>query len=90
MPHATRTLIAVLGPLLWLAPPSQAQEAPMLGFTSESADAQRQLEALFDEQMNRDNLSEWMERITSEPFYVGTPHNKENAEWVADLFREWG
>ena len=90
MPHQTRTLIAVLGPLLWLAPPSQAQEAPMLGFTSESAEAQRQLEALFDEQMNRDNLREWMQRITSEPFYVGTPHNKENAEWVADLFREWG
>lgn len=62
----------------------------MLGFTSESAEAQRQLEALFDEQMNRDNLREWMQRITSEPFYVGTPHNKENAEWVADLFREWG
>ena len=90
MPHQTRTLIAILGPLLWLAPPSQAQEAPMLGFTSESAEAQRQLEALFDEQMNRDNLREWMQRITSEPFYVGTPHNKENAEWVADLFREWG
>jgi len=62
----------------------------MLGFTSESADAQRQLEALFDEQMNRDNLREWMERMTSEPFFVGSPHNKENAEWVADLFREWG
>ena len=62
----------------------------MLGFTSEGAEAQRRLEALFDEQMNRDNLREWMQRITSEPFYVGTPHNKENAEWVADLFREWG
>ena len=31
-----------------------------------------------------------MERITAEPFFVGTPHNKENAEWVADLFRDWG
>ncbi len=62
----------------------------MLGFTSESSEAQRRLEALFDEQMNRDNLREWMERITAEPFYVGTRHNKENAEWVADLFREWG
>ena len=89
MPFQTRPLVAVLGLVLSTALPSQAQEAPMLGFTSESAEAQRQLEALFDEQMNRDNLREWMERITSEPFYVGTPHNKENAEWVADLFREW-
>ena len=86
----SRTLVAAAGLVLSTGLPIQAQEAPILGFTSESADAQRQLEALFDQQMNRDNLRVWMERITSEPFYVGTPHNKENAEWVAELFREWG
>ena len=90
MPFQTRTFVAVVGLVLSTALPIQAQEAPMLGFTSESADAQRQLEALFDEQMDRDNLREWMERITSEPFFVGTPHNRENAVWIADLFRDWG
>ena len=90
MPFQTRTLVAALGLGLSTALPIRAQEAPMLGFTSESADEQRRLETLFDEQMNRDNLREWMERITAEPFFVGTPHNKENAEWVADLFRDWG
>ena len=49
MPFQTKTLAAVLGPLLLIAPASQAQESPLLGFTSESSDAQRQLEALFDE-----------------------------------------
>ena len=90
MPFRASTLVAVLGVLLSTAPAIEAQDAPMLGFTSESAGEQRRLEALFDEQLNRDNLREWMERITAEPFFVGTPHNKENAEWVADLFREWG
>ena len=90
MPFQTRTLVAALGLGLSTAPPIRAQEAPMLGFTSESADEQRRLETLFDEQMNRDNLREWMERITAEPFFVGSPHNRENAEWVADLFRDWG
>ena len=90
MPYQARTLVAVLGLMLSIAPAVQAQETPMLGFTSESSDGQRRLEALFDEQMNRDNLRAWMERITAEPFFVGTPHNKENAEWVANLFREWG
>ena len=90
MPFQTRTFVAVVGLVLSTALPSQAQEAPMLGFTSESADAQRQLEALFDEQMNRDNLREWMERMTAEPFFVGTPHNKENAVWIADLLRDCG
>ncbi len=65
MPLQTRTLIAVLGPLVWLAPALQAQETPMLGFTSESADAQRQLEALFDEQMNRDNLMPHVDGIVA-------------------------
>ena len=90
MPFQTRTLVAALGLGLSTALPIRAQEAPMLGFTSESADEQRRLETLFDEQMNRDNLRKWMERITAEPFFVGTPHNKENAEWVAELFRDWG
>ena len=73
----TRTLVAVFGLVLSAALPIRAQEAPMLGFTSESADEQRRLETLFDEQINRDNLREWMERITAEPFFVGTPHNME-------------
>ena len=90
MPFQTRTLVAALGLGLSTALPIRAQEAPMLGFMSESADEQRRLETLFDEQINRDNLREWMERITAEPFFVGSPHNKENAEWVADLFRDWG
>jgi N-acetylated-alpha-linked acidic dipeptidase len=90
MPFQTRTLVAALGLGLSTALPIRAQEAPMLGFTSESADEQRRLETLFDEQMNRDKLREWMERITAEPFFVGTPHNKENAEWAANLFRAWG
>ena len=90
MPFQARALVTALAAMPLLAPALQAQEVPMLGFTSESAAAERELEALFDEQMNRDNLREWMERITSEPFFVGAPHNKENAEWVADLFREWG
>ena len=90
MLHLTRRLLTALSPLFLLALSLRAQEAPMLGFTSESAAAERLLEARLDEQMNRDNLREWMERITAEPFFVGTAHNKENAEWVAERFREWG
>ncbi|HIF05395.1 MAG TPA: folate hydrolase, partial [Gemmatimonadetes bacterium] len=90
MPFHAKALIAPLGLLLCLAPSAQAQETPLLGFTSESSAAEQELEARFDELLNRDNLRDWMERITAAPFYVGTPHNKENAEWVADLFREWG
>ena len=90
MPYRVRALMAVLSPLFFLASTLDGQESSMLGFSAESAATQRQLEARLDEQMNRDNLREWMERITAEPFFVGAPHNKENAEFVRDLFREWG
>ena len=90
MPYRVRALMAVLSPLFFLASTLDGQESSMLGFSAESAAAQRQLEARLDEQMNPDNLREWMKRITAEPFFVGAPHNKENAEFVRDLFREWG
>ena len=90
MPYRVRALMAVLSPLFFLVSTLDGQESSMLGFSAESAAAQRQLEARLDEQMNPDNLREWMKRITAEPFFVGAPHNKENTEFVRDLFREWG
>ena len=62
----------------------------MLGFSAESAAAQRQLEAGMDELMSPANLRDWMEEMTNAPFYVGAPKGRENAEFVRDLFRSWG
>jgi N-acetylated-alpha-linked acidic dipeptidase len=62
----------------------------MLGFTTEGADAQRELEARFDAQLRPENLRDWMRRMTEKPFYVGAPHNRDNAEWTRDQFRSWG
>ncbi len=90
MAYRIRALAAVLIPLSFLAPTAEGQEASMLGFSAAGAAAQRQLEARMDEQMNRDNLRDWMARITAAPFYVGAPQNRENAEFVRDLFQSWG
>ena len=83
-----RIHIAVLIPFLFIASALEAQDDSMLGFSAESAVFQRQLEASLDEQIDRDNLQKWMERITAKPFFVGSPHNKENAEFVKKLFQE--
>lgn len=85
-----RIHIAVLIPFLFITSALEAQDDSMLGFSAESAVLQRQLEARLDEQIDRDNLQKWMERITAKPFFVGSPHNKENAEFVKKLFQEWG
>ncbi len=90
MAHRIGALAALLIPLSFLASTSEGQEAPMLGFSPESAAAQRQLEARMDEQMSPANLRDWMEKMTNAPFYVGAPKSRENAEFVRDLFRSWG
>jgi len=46
--------------------------------------------ARFDAQLSASNLETWMRQMTSAPFYVGAPHNKANADMVAEQLRSWG
>ncbi|HVF39183.1 MAG TPA: M28 family metallopeptidase [Gemmatimonadaceae bacterium] len=62
----------------------------LLGFTSESSAAQRALEKRFDATLRKENLRDWMKRLTARPHHVGSPYGKENAEFIASQFRSWG
>jgi len=76
--------------LLFLATSVYGQPAapPIHGF--KDASKQHALERRFDEKLNRDNLRTWMKRMTARPHHVGSPHGKDNAEFMASLFRSWG
>lgn len=65
-------------------------DPPLLGFTPASSTSQRALEARFDGLLNRQNLEDWMKRLSARPHHVGSPYGKENAEFMAGLFRSWG
>ena len=67
-----------------------AEIKPLLGFTVATAAAQYRLEAAFDAQLKADNLRNWMKRMAAHPHHVGSPYDKENAEFMAGLFRSWG
>jgi N-acetylated-alpha-linked acidic dipeptidase len=77
-----------------LAVPALAQApsggTPLLGFSTERAAAERQLETRFDAQLKAGNLREWMQRLSSRPHNVGSPWDHENAEFMAGLLRSWG
>ena len=64
--------------------------APILGFSEERATAQHTLEAQFDAVLDRNNLRNWMQRLSAHPHHLGSPYGKENAEFIAGLFRSWG
>src|SRR5438874_2604652 len=65
-------------------------DKPLLGFSRESAAKQRALEVRFDSYLKKDNLRQWMERITARPHHLSSAYDKENAEFIASQFRSWG
>ena len=62
----------------------------LLGFSAENSTKQKTLEAKFDAPLKRENLREWMKRLSARPHHVGSPYGKENAEFIASLFKSWG
>src|SRR5436309_1541564 len=80
----------VFGLVLPLGGNATTNNLPLLGFGPEAAARQTELEAKFDAALNRENLRDWMKRLTSHAHHLGSPHDKENAEFIAELFRTWG
>ena len=62
----------------------------LMGFTDVNATKQIDWEKQFDAQLNARNLDTWMQFLSSHPHHVGSPQDKANAEYMANLFRSWG
>ncbi|MBS1621505.1 MAG: M28 family peptidase [Bacteroidetes bacterium] len=67
----------------------QAQEK-IMGFTEANAARQLNWEKQFDASIKASNQDEWMKFLSSHPHHVGSPQDKANAEYMANLFRSWG
>ena len=52
--------------------------------------AQRGVEQKFDSQLQASDLEAWMKQMSARPTNVGSPHDKENAEFMQQQFRAWG
>ena len=62
----------------------------IMGYTDANAAKQLDWEKQFDAQLNAQNLDTWMQFLTSHPHHVGSPQDKANAEYMANLFKQWG
>jgi len=62
----------------------------LYGYTTASSKTQRDWEKKFQDGISRDNLRESMRRLTARPHHVGSPYDKDNAEWILSRFKEWG
>jgi N-acetylated-alpha-linked acidic dipeptidase len=62
----------------------------ILGFTDANAANQLNWEKQFDSQLSTKYMDNWMQFLSSHPHHVGSPQDKANAVYIADLFRQWG
>ena len=62
----------------------------MTGFTPRHAAEQRALEKEFDAELRPSDQRAWLERMSSEPNHVGSSHDRANAEFLLEQFRDWG
>src|SRR3979490_2243986 len=67
-----------------------ADEQTLFGFSAESSRAERQWEEKFRAIPKPENLRSYMQRLSAHPHNVGTAYHKDNAEWIAARFKEFG
>ena len=67
-----------------------ADEVPLYGYSAESSRVERQWEEKMRAIPDPKNLRAYMERLSARPHNVGSPYDKDNAEWILGKFKEFG
>jgi N-acetylated-alpha-linked acidic dipeptidase len=70
--------------------PSPGPQRTLQGFDRDGTDRERALEKQFDSFLKKDEARDWMKRLSARPHHIGSPYGKENAEFIASLYRSWG
>ena len=66
------------------------EDSHLLGYSSESSQQQKDWEKKFREGIVPNNIRENMRRLSARPHNVGSPYDKDNAEWILSKFKEYG
>ena len=69
---------------------SGANQAALVGYSARAGQNEREWETKFRAIPDPANLREYMRRLSARPHHVGSPYDKDNAEWILAHFKEWG
>jgi len=72
------------------ASPSSAEATRLSGFSVAASATERSWEKKFQDGIVADNLRQSMQHLSARPHHVGSPYDKENAEWMLAKFKDWG
>lgn len=67
-----------------------ADDAVLVGYSPRNSQSEREWETKFRAIPDPANLREYMRRLAARPHHVGSPYDKDNAEWILARFKEWG
>jgi N-acetylated-alpha-linked acidic dipeptidase len=67
-----------------------SNQAALVGYSPRASQSEREWEAKFRAIPDPANLREYMRRLSARPHHVGSPYDKDNADWILAHFKEWG
>ncbi|MGB8475593.1 MAG: M28 family metallopeptidase [Candidatus Acidiferrum sp.] len=67
-----------------------ADEKPLAGYSVESSRTEKQWEEKMRAIPEPDNIRAYMKRLSARPHAVGSPYDKDNAEWILAKYKEFG
>ena len=89
MRSGARLCLLALSCFLLLAASSDTEQ-PLHGYSAASSRSQRDWETKFRAIPEPQNQRDYMQRLSARPHHVGSPYDKDNAEWMLAKFKEWG
>ncbi len=91
-PFSAMLLIVILRFPSWSLGADQvgSNQAALVGYSPRSGQSEREWETKFRAIPDPANLREYMRRLSARPHHVGSPYDKDNAEWILAHFKEWG
>jgi N-acetylated-alpha-linked acidic dipeptidase len=70
--------------------PGAPAQGSLLGYSAQGAALESEWERKFQDGISADNIRENMQRLSARPHHVGSPYDKDNAEWILAKFKQWG
>ncbi len=70
--------------------PGAPAPGSLLGYSAQGAALESEWERKFQAGISADNIRENMQRLSARPHHVGSPYDKDNAEWILARFKQWG
>jgi N-acetylated-alpha-linked acidic dipeptidase len=69
---------------------TRADEQALYGYSTDSSRTERQWEEKLRDIPSPEKMRAYMQRLSARPHHVGSPYNKDDAEWIASKFKEFG